>query len=67
MFEFEMSTRKLSRHLSISYNTAHKAVMLVCYAIVCHTDHDLLLSGQIELDESYYWWEKERQTRPQSG
>jgi len=54
MIEFEMSTRKISKHLNIAYNTAHKAVMLVRYAILADTDPHLLLSGQIELDESYF-------------
>jgi transposase len=55
LFELELSTRKIARQLGLSYPTAYKAVRTIRLAILAHApDADRLLSGEIELDESYF-------------
>lgn len=56
LFELELSSRKISRQLELPYKTVWKAVMVIRHAILCHAaDADeILMSGEIELDESYF-------------
>lgn len=56
LFELELSARKISRQLELPYKTVWKAVMVIRHAILCHAaDADeILMSGEIELDESYF-------------
>lgn len=55
LFELEVSTRKLASQLGISYATAYRAVTVLRLAIVAHApDGVMLLSGEVELDESYF-------------
>ena len=56
LFELELSTRKIAEQMNLAYNTAHKAVMTIRYAILAHADdaEDILLGGEVELDESYF-------------
>ena len=63
LFELELSARKISFQTGISYPTVHKALMVLRYSILAHSnldqdddedDKDSALSGEIELDESYF-------------
>jgi transposase len=55
LFELELSTRKIAQQLRLAYNTAYKAVNTVRASILAHAeDAGQLLSGEIELDESYF-------------
>lgn len=55
LFDLELSTRKIAKEVGVSYNTAYKAVNTIRTAILVHaTDRDQLLSGEVELDESYF-------------
>ena len=56
LFELEVSTRKMADQMKIAYNTAYNAVRTIRYAICAHDTGDGmgLLSGEIELDESYF-------------
>jgi transposase len=55
LFELELSTRKIAQQLRLAYNTAYKAVNTIRATILAHADDaDDLLSGEIELDESYF-------------
>lgn len=55
LFELEVSTRKMAQQLSLSYNTVYKAVNTIRLAILAHADDaKALLSGEIEIDESYF-------------
>ncbi len=55
LFELELSTRKIASQLGIAYNTAYKAIQTIRAAILAHAaDADVLLGGEVELDESYF-------------
>lgn len=56
LFELELSARKISIQTGISYNTVHKALMVLRHSILAHANDgkQLILSGEIELDESYF-------------
>jgi len=55
LFELEVSARKISQQLGISYPTALKAVTVIRKSIVSRTpEADDLLRGEIEMDESYF-------------
>lgn len=55
LFELEVSTRKMSQQLGISYNTAYKAITTLRMAIVAHAqDAQELLGGEVEIDEAYF-------------
>jgi transposase len=54
LFELEVSARKISQQVGISYPTALKAVTVIRKSIVALTpEADDLLRGEIEMDESY--------------
>lgn len=55
LFELEISARKASQQLGLSYPTVLKAFHLIRQAITAHTQEgDLLLKGEIEADETYF-------------
>ena len=55
LFELELSVRKISEQMSLSYNTAYNAIETMRYSILAHAeDASDLLGGEIELDESYF-------------
>jgi len=55
LFELEVSTNKIASQLALPYNRVHRAVMILRHAILCNTDDAVtLLSGEVELDESYF-------------
>ena len=55
LFELELSVRKIAQQLRLSYNAAYKAVHTIRAAILAHsTDGDVSLSGEVEVDESYF-------------
>lgn len=55
LFELELSTRKIAQQISINYDTAYKAITTLRLAIAAHAaDAELLLSGEVEMDESYF-------------
>jgi transposase len=55
LFELELSVRKIAQQLRLSYNAAYKAVHTIRAAILAHsTDGDVFLSGEVEVDESYF-------------
>lgn len=55
LFELEVSVRKMTAQLNINYKTVYNAVHLIRMAILSHTvDAEDLLSGEIEIDESYF-------------
>ena len=52
---FEVSVRKMTEQLNINYKTVYHAVHLIRLAILSHAeDAEDILSGEIELDESYF-------------
>jgi transposase len=54
LFELELSTRKISNQLGISYPTVLKATHVLRKAILFHYRRDdELLKGIVEMDESY--------------
>ena len=55
LFELELSARKISQQVALSYPTVLKAVDTIRMAIVAHSvDSQELLGGEIELDEAYF-------------
>jgi len=55
LFELELSARKISQQVALSYPTVLKALNTIRMAIVAHSvDCADLLSGEIELDEAYF-------------
>jgi len=55
LFELEISARKASTQLDISYPTTLKAFELFRRSIACYlANDDDLLKGEIEADESYF-------------
>jgi transposase len=54
-FELELSARKISQQVGLSYPTVLKAVNILRMAIIAdNTDINDLLTGEIELDEAYF-------------
>ncbi len=63
LFELEISARKVSQQLGISYPTVLKAFHLIRKAITAHADgRDSLLNGEVELNQTYF--EDRRRNRP---
>ena len=55
LFELEISARKASHQLGISYPTAHKAFHLIRQSITTHSrSGESLLDGGVETGESYF-------------
>jgi len=55
LFELEVSARKTSLQMRISYPTVLKAFQIIPMAITANSaDGDLLLQGEIEADETYF-------------
>jgi len=55
LFELEVSARTIAKQIGVAYNTAHRAVTILRMAILAHAEDAVsLLSGEIELDESYF-------------
>jgi transposase len=55
LFELEVSTRKMSFQLGVSYKTAYKAVTILRLAILSKaTGGKEMLGREVELDESYF-------------
>lgn len=56
LIELELSTRKIATQLELPYMIVWKEVMVIRHAIFCHADdaNKILMSGEIELDESYF-------------
>ena len=55
LFELEVSVRKMSLQMNLSYGTVYRAVNAVRWSILSHAkDAETLLDGEIELDESYF-------------
>jgi len=55
LFELEVSVRKMSLQLGLSYRAVYGAVSAIRMAILSHAeDASTLLGGEIELDEAYF-------------
>lgn len=55
LFELEVSARKTSIQMGVSYPTVLKAFHILRKAITAHSiDGDILLQGEIEADETYF-------------
>jgi len=55
LFELEVSARKAAHQMELSYPTVLKAFNLIRMAITARShDADILLGGEVELDESYF-------------
>lgn len=56
LFELEISANKIADQTGLAYNTIRKALMTLRHSILVHANDgdDLVLSGEIELDESYF-------------
>lgn len=55
LFELELSARKISQQVDLSYPTVLKAVNVIRMAILAHYGNNQdLLKGEVELDESYF-------------
>jgi transposase len=55
LFELELSARQAAKEAQVSYATAHRAFRLIREAILYeHLGDERLLSGSVELDESYF-------------
>jgi len=55
LFELEVSANKITEQLNLSYPTVLKALDMIRYSIIMsNEDRDEFLSGEIELDESYF-------------
>ena len=55
LFELEVSVRKMSLQMGLSYRTVYRAVSAIRFSILSHArDAEGLLAGEIELDESYF-------------
>jgi transposase len=62
LFELEISARKVSQQLGISYPTVLKAFHLIRQAITAHAeDGDCLLNGEIEADKTYFGGQGKRE------
>jgi len=53
-FEVELSTRRIAQQVGLSYPTVFKAITVLRLSILAQLDADLLMTGEIELDESYF-------------
>ncbi|HUI91498.1 MAG TPA: IS1595 family transposase [Chitinivibrionales bacterium] len=53
LFELEVSARKIAQQTGLSYPTAHKACQVIRMALAA-SDNDFWLSGEVEIDESYF-------------
>ncbi len=54
LFELEISARKISHQLGISYPTVLKALTVIRLAILRNSQPENLLDGEIEIDEAYF-------------
>ncbi|MDO8722660.1 MAG: IS1595 family transposase, partial [Syntrophales bacterium] len=54
LFELELSARKISQQINLSYPTVLKALTVIRLAILNNGQSDDLLDGEIELDEAYF-------------
>jgi len=55
LFELEVSARKMTSQIQLSYRAVYNAAMAIRWAILSHAeDAETLLGGEIELDESYF-------------
>lgn len=55
LFELEISARKVSQQLGISYPTVLKTFHVIRKAITAHAgDSDLLLKGEVEINQAYF-------------
>jgi transposase len=55
LFELELSAKKISEQINLSYPTVLKAVHMIRLAILANNiNGDDLLTGEVELDESYF-------------
>ena len=55
LFELEVSVRKMSQQMGLSYRAVYKAVRTIRFSILSHAgDAERLLGGEVELDESYF-------------
>jgi transposase len=55
LFELEISARKVSQQLGISYPTVLKTFHLIRKAITAHAaDSDSLLNGEVEMNQTYF-------------
>ena len=55
LFELELSAKKISEQIKLSYPTVLKAVHMIRLAIIANSPNgDDLLKGEVELDESYF-------------
>jgi len=54
LFELELSAKKISKQVSLSYPTVLKAVHIIRLAILANNDFNDLLKGEVECDESYF-------------
>lgn len=55
LFELEVSARKISQQVSLSYPTVLKAVTLIRIALIIgDEDADFFLQGEVEMDEAYF-------------
>jgi len=63
LFELEVSVRKMSLQLGLSYRAVYGAVSAIRMAILSHAeDAQSLLGGEIELDEAYFGGRRSRQS-----
>lgn len=54
LFELELSARKISQQVGLSYPTVLKALGVIRMAIVANSDDYDLLQGEVEMDETYF-------------
>jgi transposase len=55
LFELEVSVRKMSQQMRLSYRAVYRAVSAIRLSILSHArDAEGLLDGEIEIDESYF-------------
>jgi len=55
LFELEVSIRKMSSQMGLSYQAVYRAVSAIRFSILSHAgDAEELLGGEIELYESYF-------------
>jgi transposase len=55
LFELEVSVRKMAQQMKLSYRAVYGAVNTIRMTILSHAaDADVLLGGEVELDESYF-------------
>jgi len=54
LFELELSTKKISEQVGLSYPTVFKAVTTIRRSIFTNTESFELMDGEVEMDESYF-------------